>query len=69
MDRAATVEVLLLHGQVRRTRDPVIRAQLQRRFDEALAALKRKGMILPPEIRREAERASRSHPIYRQDRR
>ena len=69
MDRAATVEVLLLHGQVRRTRDPVIRAQLQRQFDEALAALKRKGMILPPAISREAERAARSHPIYRPARR
>ena len=66
MNRAATVELLLLHGQVTRTRDPVIRAELQRQFDAALAALKSKGVALPPQIRREAERLSRNHPLYRQ---
>ena len=64
MDRSATVEVLLLRGQIIRTRDPMIRGELQRQFDEALAALKRKGTTLPPELR-QAERAYRDHPLYR----
>ena len=62
MNRSDTVELLLLRGQIMRTRDPAIRGELQHRFDEGLAALKRKGAALPSDIRAET---ARSHPLYR----
>ena len=65
MDKSATVEMLLLRGQIMRTQDPAIRGELQRQFDEALAALRLKAGALPPEVPRAAERTRRAHPLYR----